>query len=484
MSPVGVRRWRAERMLRRDFEALSSSVLAAVRRRMRASGAGVSQIDLEACYALAWQGLYAAILEGQEIANPAGWLVVVTHRRAVDELRALTRARRAGVPRPSEDPDLAGELDERARLRQLLEGLKARLSPREREAAALCYLQGLTRAEAAAQMGLSERAFRKLMEGRGPGRPGVATKMGTLVETVDEGRWCEQQGSLMRAFAYGILDRRGERYARAREHSGDCPACRAYVASLRGLAAILPPALLPSVLRAGARAHLFAGGGAVGAHAGAAGAGSTGTAGAGGTGVAVGAGAAPGTVGAGAAAVGTGGGGWLLAGGSISAKLAAGCLLALGVGAGCIGIAAGSHAHARRPRPRLAAQLAKARPAAASVSLAPAQGAAAGAPEGGSVAASSAAAASYSTPQARAEREFGLERAQGSPTAAESGGRSHDRAQAASAHSQSVAAGETAGGSQESGRAEEAAPPVAASQAGSSASPAAEAQAQREFAPG
>ena len=124
-------------------------------------------------------------------------------------------------------------------------GMRGRLNAREREAAALCYLQGLSRAEAAARMGVSEARMRKLMEGRGPGRPGVAGKVGALVETIRGGGWCEEQGSLMRALAYGILDPDGERYRLALAHRGECPACRAYVVSLRGLAAALPPVLLP-----------------------------------------------------------------------------------------------------------------------------------------------------------------------------------------------------------------------------------------------
>ena len=41
----------------------------------------------------AWQGLYAAVLDGQEIANPAGWLVLVTFRRAIEEQRDRARVR-------------------------------------------------------------------------------------------------------------------------------------------------------------------------------------------------------------------------------------------------------------------------------------------------------------------------------------------------------------------------------------------------------
>ncbi len=79
--------------------------------------------------------------------------------------------------------------------------------------------------------------MRKLMEGAGPGRPGVAGKVGELLETIRAGGWCEQQSSLMRAYAFGMLDPGGERHALAVAHCRECPACRAHVASLRGLAA-------------------------------------------------------------------------------------------------------------------------------------------------------------------------------------------------------------------------------------------------------
>ena len=232
--------------------------------------------DLEACYAQAWQGLYAAIAAGEEIANPGGWLAVVTFRRAIDEHRgarargfgSLAQVELAGSEREvagaagahiahmaRTEHDLAAELDDRARLRQLFEALRSRLSARECEAAALCYLQGLTRAQAAQRMGISEARMTKLMEGRGAGSPGVAGKVGELLEAIRGGRWCEQQGSLMRGFAFGILDPRGERYRLARLHQRECPACRAYVLSLRGLAAVLPPLPLPWGLGFGGGIH-------------------------------------------------------------------------------------------------------------------------------------------------------------------------------------------------------------------------------------
>jgi RNA polymerase sigma factor (sigma-70 family) len=451
VSPLSLRRYRAERLLRHEFEALRRRVLATVERRLRAAGSELDRCDLEACYAAAWQGLYTSVLEGTEIANPAAWLVLVTFRRAIEERRARTRAHRGAERMPigvgagewsggaqravalACERDLAAELDDRVRLRRLFEGLRGRLSEREREAAVLCYLQGLTRAEAAARMGVSETGMRKLMEGRGPGGLGVAGKVGALVASIRDGEWCEEQGSLMRALAFGVLEPRGERHRLALAHTSDCPACRSYVASLRGLAAALPPVLAPwglaaaSLARSGGLAHLGACGaaGATGA-GGAAGAtgvgGATGAGGATGTGGAGGGGgvgsalggrlggavSSSGAAGAGAGAGGAAGGGWLLAGGPLGGKLALGCLMALGVGAGCAALAgrlpehASSHRRAaltarasRSPAPPLAGLAAR---AAASVSAS-------------ASASSSNAAPGLLTPVGRASREFGPEQA-------------------------------------------------------------------------
>jgi DNA-directed RNA polymerase specialized sigma24 family protein len=307
-----------------------------VRGRLLASGVALDQSDLEACYGQAWQGLYTAVLDGHQIANPAGWLVLVTFRRAIEEHRARGRGVSAGEGpelASSEERDLAAELDDRIRLRQLFEGLRGRLSARELQAATLCYLHGLTRAEAAARMGVSEPRLRKLMEGRGAERPGVASKVGALVATIRDDGWCAEQASLMRGYAYGILDPDGDRYRLARVHRDECPACRAYVVSLRGLAAVLPPVFGPWPLTAALL-------GGTAAQAGQGTASALSASGAAGAGCAAGAGG------------GAAGGGWL-AGGPLAAKLAAGCLLALGVGVGCAALGAnpdhGRPAHRRTP---------------------------------------------------------------------------------------------------------------------------------------
>jgi DNA-directed RNA polymerase specialized sigma24 family protein len=425
MSPASLRRYRAERLLREQFRSLRASVIASTRTRLRACGAQLDDSDLEACYAQAWQGLYAATLEGQPVLSPAGWLAVVTFRRAIDEHRARTRF---GLPeRPGEsgaagEPperaqlegvccalqrDAAIELDERIKLRHLFEALRLRMSEREQQAAALCYLQGLTRAQAATTMGVSAARMRKLMEGSGRGRPGVAAKMAALADTIARGEWCAEQGSLMRGLAYGVLDPEGQRHRAAIAHTAGCPACRAYVASLRGLAALLPPtpSLLP-LLAAGGAGGATATGGALSAPA-----------------VMSSGGAASGAAGAGAA-----GGGWLLASGGVGAKLAAGCLLALGVGAGCAVLGAG-RADTRASRHAHAARHA-ARPLPSSASLAllheEALSTRASTPTTARATSSRVSSPMLPTPAARATREFGPERLGAGP-GTEAPGASHPR---------------------------------------------------------
>jgi len=392
MSPQLLRRYRADRLLHEEFERLRERVLAAVDGRLRRCSVALDRSDLEAAYAQAWHGLHAAVLEGQSIVSPAAWLIVVAHRRALDE----HRARKGATPTTFTDStacfaarDLDDELEDRARVRALLEALRGRLSERERQAAALCYLQGLSRAEAAAQMGISRTRMQKLMDG-GKGLRGVAAKVGALVRAIADGEWCEEQGSLMRGLAFGMLDPRGDRYRLAHSHSEACPACRAYVLSLRGLAAVLPPApaLLHPLLAGGAAGAALTGSGAAGA------------------------GGAGGLSASGAAGAGAAGGGWWLAGGA-GAKLAAGCLLALSVGAGCValeghagGVSKAPHHHVRAARARASAK--------AAGNAAPALLAARGAAAAGHVdRAGRTALAGGSqavTTSARASREFGLER--------------------------------------------------------------------------
>ncbi len=489
MSPLLLRRYRADRLLREEFEALRETVTTGVAARLRALATPLDARDLDACYAQAWHGLYAALLEGRQVVNPAGWLAVVTHRRAIDELRARGRVQPfAGEPTSSahaqREVDLAAALDDRRRLRSLFEALRARLSAREQQAATLCYLHGLSRAEAAACMGVSESRMRKLMDGAGDGLLGVAAKVAALTRTIAAGEWCEQQGSLMRGFAFGILDPDGERYQLALRHSEDCSACRSYVLSLRGLAAALPP--LPALLQLAVGSAASAGAG-VGAAAGV-GTG-TGSAGVGASGAATASGAAApaGTLFGGAlSASGAAGGGWWLAG-PMGAKLAVGCLLALGVGAGCVaveGTSSGAHAPRRHRHARAEAHAHGARAAGREATLVSGYLPTARAGAGGGESIHSARAAPTAAGVTRASREFGPERP--SVTPAPSGAAPAPGAAATSAQIASTRAPQRAGATQSAGatRSAESLKASAASAGRASSGSGSTSAAQREFSPG
>ncbi len=477
MSPLLLRRYRADRLLREEFERQRQKVLDSVSARLRRAGMVLDRDDLEAAYAQAWQGLHAAVLDGQPIVNPGGWLAVVTYRRAIDEHRARGPADPEALvaERARDERDFAAQLDDRAKLRSLLEAMRVTLSERERQAAALCYLQGLSRAEAAVQMGVSDTRMRKLMEGTGRGLRGVAAKVGALAQAIAAGEWCEQQGSLMRGFAFGVLDPGGERYLLALRHSEACPACRAYVLSLRGLAAVLPPT--PTLLH-WALGAAGAGTGGVGAAAGgsaAAGSGSS-LGGAGAAGVPGASGVGAGAISAsGAAGAGAAGGGWWLAGG-LGAKLAVGCLLALGVSAGCValdgqlggGVApAARHAERRRPHANAHVAVGSASEQAPAVAARTDAGIEAEAVGGGHD--------RRSTPTAQAVREFGPERSVDSTAAvvSKTAARATARPAAAGAAQHTLEPRATVASTQ-----------TRDTERGGSAAPARSAAATREFAPG
>jgi len=269
-----------ERVMEREYEQLRRPTVAAVRARLAGQRIRFDDTDLDAFYNQAWHGLYEQLVRGEQVENHAGFLVQAAYRRSIDELRRQHPDRQADDVDPdvtSQEVDLAQTLDDRRRLTGLMEGMRDRLSERECQAAALCYLHGYSRPEAAQALGLAPKRMEKLMDG-------VSQKIGGLVEEIDSGSWCESRSSLMKAYAFGVLDTEGERYQLARAHLSECSACRRYVRSLRGIGAIVPPVVLPLA----ALSALGIGGAAAG---GAASSGSGSSAGGGGAGAGAGAGA-------------------------------------------------------------------------------------------------------------------------------------------------------------------------------------------------
>jgi DNA-directed RNA polymerase specialized sigma24 family protein len=241
-----LRQRRADAMLRRDYGALRAHVIGTVARHLRRKSIFFDEGDLEAHYNIAWQGLYSELLAGRAISNPTGWLVRAVIRDAYDDGRRLTTQKRAvnfevreeTIAEVGRDSNIADKIDDHTKLSQFQHGLKSRLSKREHQAATLCYIHGFSRPEAAKILGVEPKRMEKIMDA-------VSKKIGDFTREIELGSWCEAQRSLMNAFALNVLDRDGERYGLARDHLEQCPACRRYVRSMRGIAAILPPVALP-----------------------------------------------------------------------------------------------------------------------------------------------------------------------------------------------------------------------------------------------
>lgn len=239
MSVVDRRPWRspAERLLADEYERCKGEVVRTVTAKLAASGVRAVDLDLDACYNDAWHALYAKLQEGEPVDSRTGLLVTIAHRRALDEHRALRARPHADVDALAGmgvEPDVAGRLDDARRLRLLIEGMRERLDRRERQAAALCWLYDYTRPEAARALGVTPKRMEKIMDR-------VSRRLRELVGEIQAGERCAGHGSLMRAYAIGLLEEGGERHRLARDHLDDCSACRRRVLTMRGIAAVAPP---------------------------------------------------------------------------------------------------------------------------------------------------------------------------------------------------------------------------------------------------
>jgi DNA-directed RNA polymerase specialized sigma24 family protein len=240
----------ADTVIARDYERLKPDILRTVRGKLASSGVRFDDADLDAFYNQAWHGVHTKLAHGERVENVNGLLVTIAQRRALDEFRALRAESRVDadvLDGQRVDLDLAARADDHRRLRRFIEGLREQLDGREREAAALCYVQDYTRVEAAAAMGLKPRRMEKLMDG-------VSKKVGAFVGDIERDEFCDARRSLIKAYALGVLDPEGERHRLAADHLSDCSACRRDVLRMRGIAALTPPApmLLAALAATGA----------------------------------------------------------------------------------------------------------------------------------------------------------------------------------------------------------------------------------------
>lgn len=251
------RRAAADALLEREYDELKPEIVGTVAGKLAAAGVRLDDADLDAAYNQAWHALHTKLADGETVDNHRGLLVSIAHRRALDEHRALHPSRRADpeqLETLTREHDVDGRLDDETRLRQFVGGLRERLDRRELQAAALCYVYEYSRPEAARLIGVAPKRMEKIMDA-------VSRKLAPMIGEIRAGAWCEQHHSLVKAYALGLLDTDGERYAIARDHLDDCSSCRRSVLRVRGIAAVAPPVPLALAALAAAGA---AGAGAAG----------------------------------------------------------------------------------------------------------------------------------------------------------------------------------------------------------------------------
>jgi RNA polymerase sigma factor (sigma-70 family) len=122
----------------------------------------VAEEVLSATFLTAWRRrTEVRLVDG----SPLPWLLVTAGHHARSEQRALTRWRNRLFRAPADDTvadpadDVAGRLDDERRMRQVLGAVRA-LPRAEREAVALCLWSGVSYAEAAAVLGVTESSVR------------------------------------------------------------------------------------------------------------------------------------------------------------------------------------------------------------------------------------------------------------------------------------------------------------------------------------
>ena len=243
---------RFERVIAECYESLKPEVLSTVRGKLAVDSLHPDSSDLEAAYNAAWHALYERSREhGEDVGNLGGWLATITYRRAIDDVRRARMKYRApvsvgeGFSQLGYEHDVDGEIADRQRYHQWLVSVRLRLNAREQQAVSLCVLHEHSRRDASDIMGIDIKRLDKIMVA-------ANKKLGGLLEAINRGDWCQEQRSLIKAYALGLHEEGGERHELAVAHVMECQACAAYVRSLRGLAVVVPaPALLASAVGTG-----------------------------------------------------------------------------------------------------------------------------------------------------------------------------------------------------------------------------------------
>lgn len=242
----GFRHDRFDQVIAENYEGLRAEVLSSVRGKLAVANLHPDPLDLDAAYNAAWHALYEHSRKGDKpVDNLGGWLATIAYRRAIDDVRSAQLKYRAvaadGEPSPAVDgvceSDVDDEITSRQMYHQWLMSVRLRLNAREQQAVSLCVLHEHSRKDASEIMGVDVKRLDKIMIG-------ANKKLGGVLEAISRGDWCLEQRSLIKAYALGLHQEGGERHKLAVFHLAECPACAAYVRSLRGLAGVMPPPAL------------------------------------------------------------------------------------------------------------------------------------------------------------------------------------------------------------------------------------------------
>lgn len=243
---------RFERLIAEHYEGLKPEVLATARGKLAVDNLHPDPSDLEGAYNAAWHALYEQFQrDGEDVGNLGGWLATITYRRAIDDIRRARLKYRApvavgqNISELGYEHDVDAEITDRQRYHQWLVSIRLRLNARELQAVCLCVLHEHSRRDASEIMDIDVKRLDKIMVS-------ANKKLHGLIESINSGDWCEDQRSLIKAYAFGLHEEGGERHGLAVQHLMECQACAAYVRDLRGLTVVVPvPALLASAAAAG-----------------------------------------------------------------------------------------------------------------------------------------------------------------------------------------------------------------------------------------
>jgi RNA polymerase sigma-70 factor (ECF subfamily) len=142
------------------YEQYSPLVYRFIRRRLDGTGDEVIEDLTEDVFVKVYEKLDRYVERGLPF---TAWLYRIAHNHLVDYLRTLPRMNAASLDEVAEVPERAANAAfSRVLDRQSLEPALARLTPEQRQAIELRFMEGMSVAETATSMGRSEEAVKKL----------------------------------------------------------------------------------------------------------------------------------------------------------------------------------------------------------------------------------------------------------------------------------------------------------------------------------